>query len=379
MMNATKVRLYPTDEQGQKLARQFGCARWLFNWGLDLSRTTYRETGKGLTYYALATSLPKLKQEHEWLAEADSQALQMSLQHLAAAFDGFFKGRTKYPRFKSKHGRQSYSYPQRVKIAERRENGWGKITLPKVGNVRANIHREIVGKIKTVTISLDEAGRYWASILTEDELDLLRPKKVTKKTIAVGIDVGLTHFAITSDGKKIPNKRFVARAERNMKRKQQALSRKKKGSNNRNKARVQVARAHEKVRRARADFLHNLSRRLVNENQVIAVEDLNVRGMVRNRSLAKAISDCGWSMFTNMLAYKAMRDGKHFVKCHRFYPSSKTCNDCGHVTSALPLDVRKWTCQCGSVHDRDINAARNIRDEGLRILAEGYPATASGR
>lgn len=379
MMNTTKVRLYPTVEQSQKLVRQFGCARWLFNWGLDLSRATYRETGKGVTYYAMQAKLPKLKKEHEWLAEADSQALQMSLQHLAAAFDGFFKGRTKYPRFKSKHGRQSYSYPQRVKIAERRANGWGEITLPKVGNVRANIHLEITGKIKTVTISLDEAGRYWASILTDDELDPPKPKKITKKTVAVGVDVGLTHFAITSDGKKIPNKRFVARAERNLKRKQQALSRKKKGSNNRNNARVQVARAHEKVRRARADFLHKLSRRLVNENQVIAVEDLNVRGMVRNRSLAKAISDCGWSMFTNMLAYKAMRDGKHFVKCHRFYPSSKTCNDCGHVTSALPLDVRKWTCQCGSVHDRDINAARNIRDEGLRILAEGYPATASGR
>jgi putative transposase len=163
VLNATKIRLYPADGQQKKLARQFGCSRWLFNWGLDLCRSTYRETGKGLTYYALAMKLPKLKAEHEWLAEADSQALQMSLRNLAAAFDGFFKGRTRYPRFKSKHGRQSFTYPQRVKIAERRANGWGLITLPKIGDVRANIHREIVGKIKTVTVSLDEAGRYWAS------------------------------------------------------------------------------------------------------------------------------------------------------------------------------------------------------------------------
>jgi putative transposase len=379
MFKAAKIRLYPTTEQVVALAKQFGCARWLFNWGLDLSRSTYLETGKGMTYYAMQAMLPKLKKEHEWLADADSQALQVSLQHLAAAFKNFFDGRAKYPRFKSKHGRQSYSNPQRVKLIERRDNGWGLIRLPKVGDVRANINREIDGKIKTVTISLDEAGRYWASIIADNKTDPPKPKTITKKTNAVGIDVGLTHFAVTSDGEKIPNKRFIARAERNMKRKQKALSRKKKGSINRNKARVRVARAHEKVRRARADFLHKMSRRLVNENQVISVEDLNVRGMVRNRSLAKAISDCGWSMFTTMLAYKAVRDGKHFVKCHRFYPSSKTCNDCGHVTSALPLNMRKWTCQCGSVHDRDVNAAKNIRDEGLRILAEGYPATASGR
>ena len=374
------MRLYPTVEQRDALAKQFGCTRWLFNWGLELSRSAYKETGKGMTYYALAMKLPKLKQEHEWLADADSQALQMSLQHLAAAFDGFFKGRTKYPQFKSKRGRQSYSYPQRVKISERRDNGWGLIRLPKVGDIRANVHREIAGKIKTVTISRDEPGRYWAAILTDDGAEAPSPKQITAKTKAVGIDVGITHFAVTSDGHKFPNKRFVARSERNLKRKQKSLSRKKKGSNNRNKARVLVARAHEKVRRARADFLHKLSRRLVNENQVIAVENLNVRGMMANHSLAKAIGDCGWSMFTNFLDYKSKRDGKHFVKCHRFFPSSKACSDCGHVVSALPLDTRKWTCpECETVHDRDTNAGKNIRDEGLRILAEGYPATASGR
>ena len=175
------------------------------------------------------------------------------------------------------------------------------------------------------------------------------------------------------------NRRPLAQAEKNLRRKQRKLSRKRKGSANRNKARILVARAHEKVRRVRADFLHNLSRQLVNENQVIAVERLNVKGMMANGSLAKAIGDVGWAMFVNMLAYKAERGGKVLVKCHRFFPSSKACNDCGHIVSVLRLHARSWICpECGTLHDRDINAARNIRDEGLRILAEGCPAPACG-
>lgn len=376
MFNVVKVRLYPTLAQRESLTRQFGCARWIFNWGLDLSRRSYLETGKGLTYNALTTKLPKLKHEHEWLREADSQALQQALQNLAAAYEAFFKGRARYPRFRSKYGKQSFAYPQRVKITEQRGNGWSLIALPKIGKVRANIHREVVGKIKTVTISLDAAGRYWAAILTDDGASL---PSISADGPALGIDVGLAHFAVTSAGRKVANRRFIKRAAQNLRHKQKALSRKQKGSKSRQKARLQVARAHEKVRRARADFLHKLSRTLVNENQVIATEDLNVKGMMRNRSLAKAIGDCSWSMFTGMLAYKAERDGKAFVKCHRFFPSSKACNDCGHIIDSLPLNIRNWTCQhCGSEHDRDINAAKNIRDEGLRIWAEGYPAPAGG-
>lgn len=376
MLNATKIRLYPTTAQRESLARQFGCARWVFNWGLELSRRTYLETGKGLTYYALTTKLPKLKQEHEWLREADSQALQQALQNLAAAYEAFFKGRARYPQFRSKHDRQSFAYPQRAKIAERRDNGWGLLSLPKVGLVRANIHREIVGRIKTVTISLDAAGRYWAAVLTDDGAPL---PPVSGDGPSLGIDVGVNHLVVTSNGRKVANPRFVRRAAHNLKRKQKALSRKQKGSKSRQKAKLKVARAYEKVRRARADFLHKLSRTLVTENQLIAVEDLNVRGMMANRKLAKAIGDCSWSMFTAMLAYKAEREGKAFVKCHRFFPSSKACNDCGHVASSMPLNIRNWTCQhCGSEHDRDINAAKNIRDEGLRIWAEGYPAPAGG-
>ena len=376
MLRANKIRLYPLNEQRELLSKQFGCARWIFNWGIDLSQQTYKATGKGLSYYALATKLPKLKQEFEWLRDADSQALQQSLQHLAAAYEAFFKGRARFPRFKSKHGHQSYSYPQRAKIGERRENGWGLVYLPKVGSVRANIHREFAGKVKTVTVSMDKAGRYWASILTDDGMPLPPP---SIEGLAVGVDVGLEHFATLSTKRKIRNPRFLRRAEANLKRKQKKLSRKQKGSNSRNKARLKVARAHARVSRCRADFLHKESRKLVNESQVICFEDLNIRGMMANHKLAKSIGDCAWSTFVRFTGYKAEWDGKITVKIHRFFKSSKTCNACLYEVSSLPLNIREWTCpKCGVVHDRDENASDNIRDEGLRILwAEGYPAPAS--
>jgi putative transposase len=377
VLRATKIRIYPTAEQRIALSKQFGCVRWVFNYGLNLSQQTYKATGKGLNYYALATKLPKLKEEYDWLKEADSQALQMALQNLAAAYENFFKGRSRFPRFRSKHGEQSYGYPQRAKISERRANGWGTAYLPKVGHVRANIHREVAGKIKTVTVSMDRAGRYWASLLADD--GELVPM-LSAEGQAVGVDVGLTHFATLSTGRKIANPRFLRRAEANLKRKQKKLSRKKKGSNSRNKARLKVARAHAKVARARTDFLHKESHRLVNENQVICFEDLNIRGMMANHKLAKAIGDVAWSTFMRFSSYKAEWDGKMVVKIHRFFKSSKTCNDCLYEMPSLPLDIRFWDCpKCGAHHDRDGNASNNIRDEGLRTLwAEGYPAPASG-
>ena len=336
-----------------------------------MTQETFRATGKGLNYHALALRLPKLKQEHEWLKDADLQALQCSLQNLARAFENFFAKRGKYPRFKSKHGRQSIQYPQRVKIDGKR------IYLPKAGWVKCVVHRDIVGKFKTVTVSRNACGQFHASILTDD--DRLMPA-VSTKGKAIGIDVGLTHLAITSDGSKFDNPRHLRKAEKNLKRKQRALSRKTKGSNSRDKARHKVARAHERVACARKDYLHKLSRKIVDENQVIAVEDLHVKGIMKNRNLAKATSDVGWGMLVNFLEYKAARAGKAFVTCDRWYPSSKTCNNCGSICAKMPLDVRTWTCaHCGTHHDRDINAARNIRDEGLRVLAGGQPVAASGR
>jgi len=370
MFIANRIRIYPTDTQAQKLAIQFGCARWAFNNALATSQELYRESGKGLNYHAMAIRLPGLKKEFEWLKDADAQVLQQSLQHLARAFENFFAKRGKYPRFKSKHGRQSISYPQRVKIDGER------IYLPKVGWVKCIIHREIVGAFKTVTVSRNACGQYHASILTDDGLDL---PTVSADGKAIGIDVGLTHIAITSDGSKYDNPRHIRKAEKNLKRKQRKLSRKQKGSKSRNKARQLVARAHQRIADARRDHLHKLSRRLINENKVICLETLNVKGITKNHNLAKSISDAGWSTLVNFLEYKAAREGKAIIKIDRWFPSSKACSECGSIAHKMPLNVRSWICpHCGASHDRDINAAKNIRAEGLRMLAGGTPVTAGG-
>ena len=369
MFSATRIRIYPTDQQAQKLADQFGCARWAWNNALSVSQEMYHVTGKGLNYHAMAIRLPKLKQEFEWLKEADAQVLQQSLQHLSRAYENFFAKRGKYPRFKSKHGRQSISYPQRVKI------DGGRIYLPKVGWVRCIVHREIVGKFKTVTVSRNACGQFHAAILTDDGADI---PSVSTDGKVIGVDVGLTHVAITSDGSKFNNPRHIRSAERNLKRKQCKLSRKQKGSKSRDKARQLVARVHQRVADARRDHLHKLSRRLVNENQVIVLETLNVKGMTKNHNLAKSISDAGWSTLVGFLEYKAARAGKAIIRIDRWFPSSKACSECGSISDKMPLDVRSWTCpHCGAPHDRDINAAKNIRAEGLRMLAGGTPVTAS--
>jgi putative transposase len=369
MLNATRIRLYPNAEQQQKLAVQFGCARWVWNNALALTQQTYRETGKGLSYHALAVRLPKLKQEFDWLADAHSQVLQQSLQNLACAFDGFFARRARYPRFKSKHGRQSIQYPQSVKLDGNR------VYLPKVGWVKGVVHREIVGKLKTVTVSRNACGQFHAAVLTDTEMPM---PPVSTEGKAVGIDVGLLDLAVTSDGSKFSNPRHIKAAERNLKRKQRKLARKVKGSNRRAKARRLVARAHQRVADARRDHLHKLSRRIVDENQIVVVEDLTVKGMVKNPNLAKAISDAGWGTLSRFIEYKCERDGKAFIRTNRWFPSSKACSACGHVRDKMGLEVRRWTCfQCGACHDRDVNAAKNIRDEGLRMLASGTGASAS--
>jgi putative transposase len=370
MLRATRIRLYPNAEQQQKLAVQFGCARWAWNNTLEETQKLYRETGKGLSYAGMTLRLPKLKQEFEWLDMADSQVLQQSLRNLSASFQNFFERRAQYPRFKSKHGPQSIQYPQRVKLDGKRAY------LPKVGMVRCIVHRAIVGTIKTVTVMKTACGHFYASVLTEDGVEL---PPVSADGPAVGIDLGLIDFAVTSNGQHFSNPRHLKRAEKNLKRKQRKLSRKVNGSNSRAKARRLVARAHERVANVRRDYLHKLSRRLVNENQVIAVEDLHVKGMVKNPNLAKAISDAGWGMFTRFVEYKARWDGKIFVRTNRFFPSSKACNVCGMIHDGMDLSVRRWACKgCSTVHDRDENASKNIRDEAKRMLAAGTVASASG-
>lgn len=370
MISATKIRLYPNKEQRDSLSVQFGHARFVYNEALQESQKAYRETGKGLNYYAMAVKLPKLKKEHPWLKDAYAQVLQQSLQNLARAYENFFAKRAKYPNFKKKSNTQSISYPQNVKFKD------GKILLPKVGLVKCVIHREIVGNIKTVTVTMNAAGQYHASVLTDNGLP---EPKVSTDGKAIGIDVGLTDLAVTSNGSKYSNPRHLNKAMKNLKRKQKKLSRKKKGSNSRNKARQKLAKAHLKVANARKDYLHKLSRKIVDDNQVVCVETLNVKGMTKNHKLAKSISDAGWGTLVNFLEYKCAREGKAFVKCDRWFPSSKACSSCGAVQEKMPLDIRSWECHsCGTKHDRDVNAAKNIRDEGLRILAVGTTATASG-
>jgi putative transposase len=371
MFAATFIRLYPNASQANALAQQFGCARWAWNNALEETQRLYKETGKGLGYESMSGRLPGLKREHEWLKKANAQVLQQSLRNLSKSFVNFFERRARYPRFKAKFGPQSVQFPQGVKVNEKR------VFLPKVGWFKAVIHRPIVGEIKTVTVTCEPCGHYYASILVDDGRSA---PAVSFDGPVLGVDVGLNVFAVTSDKSHFANPKHLEKAERNLKRKQRSLSRKVKGSKGRDKARQLVARVHERVKNTRKDFVHKVSTRLVNENQVIAVEDLNVKGMLRNHSLAKSIADVGWGMFTRFLGYKAARVGKGLIKVNRFYPSSKACNTCGRVRDKLNLSARFWTCDhCGASHDRDENAARNIRDEAQRMIWAGIiPASAPG-
>jgi putative transposase len=370
MYKAYKYRIYPTSGQETLLAKSFGCCRWFWNYALNLCQETYKNTGKGLTRGYIQGLLPNLKKEFEWLKDPYSQCLQVVALNLSTAYKNFFDKRAMPPKFKSKQGRQSISYPQNVKFED------DYINLPKIGLVHCKLHRTFDGTIKTVTVSRNPDGKYFVSVLIDDGKAQVESVPIDK---SVGLDVGLTHFVITSDGSKFDNPRFFIKHQRNLKRKQQKLSKKKKGSNNRIKARLKVAKVHSKIARCREDFLHKLSRKVVNENQVIAVENLNIKGMVRNHNLAKAISDVGWGMFLTMLKYKAESEGKIYIEIDRWFPSSKTCHVCLNRVGNLTLDVRAWTCKhCGTHHDRDVNAAINIRNEALRILALGTSASACG-
>ncbi|NMG09220.1 RNA-guided endonuclease TnpB family protein [Brasilonema sp. UFV-L1] len=382
---AVQVRIYPSKEQGILLAQTFGCARWWWNFALNKSIETYKETGKGLSQVALNSLLPKLKKEEDtkWLADCYSQVLQATTLHLTTAYKNFFDKGAGFPKFKSKHGKQSIQYPQNVKIVE------GNVKLPgNIGVVKAKIHRPIEGKIKTVTISKAPSGKYFASILTVSEAGGQRPTvegetPTTAEGKIYGVDLGVKDFAIVTDGEKVSkysNPRHLARHEKNLKRKQQKLARKQKGSNSRYKHRKIVAKVYERVSNSRQDFLHKLSYKLVSDSQAVIVENLHVKGMVRNHKLAKAISDCGWGTFTNFLAYKLERKGAKLVEINRWFPSSKLCSNCFYQVGDMPLDVREWTCpNCGTHHDRDGNAAINIRAEGVRMLrADGSAVSAVG-
>lgn len=364
---AVKVRLYPTNQQVQILAQHFGCARWFWNYGLNKCIETYKATGKGLSQSGLNSLLPALKKdkETEWLGECYSQVLQSVSLNLSRAYQNFFEGRAKYPVFKSRNHRQSIQYPQKVKQVD------SCLKFPgKLGVVKAKIHRPLDGIIKTVTVSKCPSGKYYASVLMEYEGDYLASN--TSKQV-IGIDLGIKDFAITYDGEKVSkysNPKHLAKYEKKLIKKQRIAARKVKGSNRRKKAMRTVARVYEQVSNVRQDYLHKLSRKIVDNNQVVVVENLFVKGMVRNHKLAKAISDTGWGIFINFLSYKLERSGGKLVEINRWFPSSKLCSNCHYQISELPLDLRTWTCpNCGTDHDRDGNAAMNIRSEGIRMLS----------
>ena len=349
---AFKFRISPNKEQQHKLAIQFGHARFVYNHFRALREKTFNETGKGLTFFQCTPLLTQLKKdpELEWLKQADSQVLQSKLEDLNRAYKNFFAGRAEYPNFKSKHKDQSIRYPQRFKIDNK------KIYLPKVGWVKIKQHRQMQGKMKNATVSKTTSGKFFVSI--QCELVIADPIQTGP---AVGIDLGLTHFATLSLGNKIPNPRHLIKAEKRLKKLQRRLSRKKKGSKGRHKARLALARQHEKVANQRKDFLHKLSWGLVNKFGLIKMENLNVAGMMKNGNLAKSIADVGWGMFGQFLKYKGEWYGCVVEQIDRFFASSKLCHKCGHKNDALKIKDRVWTCpNCNSELDRDHNAAINI-------------------
>ncbi|MCC5600062.1 RNA-guided endonuclease InsQ/TnpB family protein [Nostoc favosum] len=377
MLKAAKVRLYPTTEQEEALAKSFGCARWYWNYSLNACIQHYQETGKSLKLNVYKAYLPQLKKYYPWLkTDCYSAVLQCVARNLNKAYSNFFQGRAKFPKFKSKHHRQSIQYPQNVNVVG------DCLDIPKIGVVKAVLHRPINGNIKTCTIVKTPTDKYFASILIE----YVDGKSIPSGDKILGIDLGIKDFAIVHDGSQITkysNPQHLKRHEQNLARKQKKLARKFLGSNSRNRYRKLVAKVHERVANSRQDFLHKLSRKLVDESQIIAVENLNVKGMVRNRKLSKSISDVGWGMFLNFLDYKLKaRDGQ-LVEINRFFPSSKTCSCCGHIVDQLTLDIREWDCpKCQATHDRDANAALNIRTEGIRILQNnggGNPVIAESR
>lgn len=369
MVNKTyRFRIYPTAEQEILLAKHFGCTRYVYNHFLNERKEQYRADKKSDNYYKQATTLTKLKKEEstKWLKEVNSQTLQFALRSLDTAFLNFFRGNAQFPKFKSRKHKNTFTIPQFGKLED------GKIIIPKFKDgIKVKLHREIKGEIGKMSITKTPTGKYYVSIFTEQIIEQL-PK--TNKQ--VGIDLGLKDFVITSDNEKFKNNRYTKKYARELKKAQQHLSRKQKGSNGFEKQKLKVAKIHEKIASCRLDTLHKVSIELVRNYDLISVEDLNVKGMIKNHKLSKHIADASWGNFVTFLQYKCDWYGKELVKVNRFYPSSKSCGDCGWINQELKLSDREWTCKsCGVVHDRDVNASRNILKEGLKILGQGLSNT----
>ena len=359
-----KFRIYPTAEQEILLAKHFGCTRWVYNHFLNERKEQYQKNKKSDNYYKQAATLTKLKKEEDtkWLKGVNSQTLQFALRSLDTAFLNFFRGNTQFPKFKSRKHKNTFTIPQFGSISD------GLLHIPKFKDgIKIKLHREIVGKIGKMTITKTPTGKYYVSIFTEQIIE-----ELPKTNKHVGIDLGLKDFVITSDNKKFKNNRYTKKYAKQLKKAQQHLSRKQKGSNGFEKQKLKVAKIHEKIASCRLDTLHKVSTELVKNYDLISVEDLNVKGMIKNHKLSKHIADASWGKFVTLLQYKCDWYWKELVKVNRFYPSSKTCGDCGWINQELKLSDREWTCNsCGVVHNRDWNASKNILKEGLKNISAG--------
>ncbi len=364
---AYRYRFYPTPEQVAVLARTFGSARFVYNWALRTRTDAYYQRQERVSYADTSAALTALKREPAtaWLNEVSSVPPQQALRHLDRAFRNFFEGRAKYPTFKKRRGRQAAEYTTSAFRwdAEKRSLTLAKMDAP----LDVRWSRAFTGAPTTVTITRDQAGRYFVSFLVEEEVTTL-----PSTGAAIGLDMGVSALVTLSSGEKITNSKHFAHSRSRLKTAQKALARKEKGSKNREEARQKVARAHAKIADQRLDGLHKLSTRLIRENQTVCVETLAVRQLVRNRRLARAISDASWSELIRQLEYKAAWYGRTLIKIDKWYPSTKRCSICGHVLNSLPLAVRQWTCpECGTHHDRDVNAAKNVLAAGLAVNACG--------
>ncbi len=372
---AYRYRCYPTPAQVATMARTFGCARFVFNWAFQLRRAAYQERQEHLSYQDTSAALTILKQQPEtaWLTEVSSVPLQQALRHLDTAFRGFFAKRVRYPRFKQKRGRQTATY---ASSAFRFEAATRMLTLAKMEEPLAIRWSRPLPKgamPTTVTVSRDAAGSYFVSLLVEEEIASLPAVETGGQ---VGIDLGLHDVMVFDSGEKVGNPHFFQQEEAKLASAQRRLAKKLRGSRNRDKARRKVARIHARIADRRTDFLHKLSTRLIRENQTICVERLAVKAMGKHPTLAKAIHDVGWGEFIRLLTYKAAWYGRTLVQIDHWEPSSKRCSACGQVLDTLPLDMRAWACpnpDCGAVHDRDVNAAKNILAMGLTVTACGEP------